>query len=260
MKRLLVIEILAMALISCNGANANKEGVVHPTNAASPRAESPKAEAGTQTVTSKPDSYEGMVLVTEAIFEFRNGKQQRKAQVASFYIDRYEVTVGDFTKFLASSGYRTSAAQEGEGKMFSEVNSQGPDYPVGFVSIRDAKAFCSSSRKRLPTPQEWQLAALGVDGRQWPWGSWSANYANVHPDTSTANVPKSAAAKVGSFPHDKSPSGAFDMGGNMLEWTTEGTMGGSYGGTNDFQNPTALNTNLDDWVGNSGFRCAADAK
>jgi formylglycine-generating enzyme required for sulfatase activity len=257
MKRLLITEILAIALVGCNGANANKQSVPESTRVES--ATPLRVESATHTLTPPRDPPAGMVLVPAASFEFRNDEQKQKAQVSSFYIDRYEVTVGDFNKFLASSGYRTSAAEAGESKMFGEVNSQGPDYPVGFVSVKDAKAYCGSSRKRLPTPQEWQLAALGVDGRQWPWGSWSANYANVHPDTSTANAPKSAAAKVGSFPHDKSPSGAFDMGGNMLEWTTEGTMGGSYGGTIDFQNPRALNKSLDDWVGNTGFRCAADA-
>jgi formylglycine-generating enzyme required for sulfatase activity len=190
-----------------------------------------------------------MLLVPDATFEFRNGEKKQKAQVSSFYIDQYEVSVEDFNKFLASSSYRTSAAQAGEDKMFKEVNSLGPNYPVGFVSMRDAKAFCSSSAKRLPTPQEWQLAALGTDGRLWPWGSWSANSANIH---------TSAASKIGSYPKDKSPFGAFDMGGNKLEWTTEGSMGGSH--VTDFQNPTTLITNVDDWVANSGFRCAADAR
>lgn len=240
MRRLLVAEILTLALVGCSGVNANRERAAHPT----------KVEGGPQTVTSKPaDSPKGMVLIPEATFEFRNGEQKQKAQVSSFYMDRYEVTVGDFNKFLASSGYRTSAAQAGEGEMFKKVNSQGANYPVGFVSGQDAKAYCGSSGKRLPTPQEWQLAALGVDGRQWPWGSWSAK---------TANVNTSAVAQIGSFPNDKSPSGVFDMGGNMLEWTTAGSMGGSY--ATEWQNPTTVIGNLDDWVANTGFRCAADAK
>jgi len=48
------------------------------------------------------------------------------------------------------------------------------------------------------------------------------------------------------------------MGGNMLEWTTAGSMGGSH--ATDWHNPTTLLNNLDDWVANTGFRCAADAK
>jgi formylglycine-generating enzyme required for sulfatase activity len=232
MKRLLVIEILTIALVGCSGANANK-------SAARPRAASPiRIESTPRTVTPKQPPPAGMVLVPDATFEFRNGEQKQRAEVGSFYIDRYEVSLQDFNKFLASSGYRTSAAQAGEAKMFKDVNSQGPKYPVGFMSMRDAKAFCGSSGKRLPTPQEWQLAALGVDGRLWPWGSWSVKTANVH---------TSGVAKIGSFPNDKSPSGAFDMGGNVLEWTTEGSMGGSYVGDTDAQNPTTLIKNLDDW-------------
>lgn len=239
MKRLLVIAILTLALVGCSWVNANNGGTDKPT----------KAEEGTKPATSIPVSREGMVLIPNATFEFRNGEQKQMAQVESFYIDQYEVKVEDFNKFLTSSNYRTSAAKEGEEEMFKKVNSLGANYPVGFVSVADAKAYCSSLGKRIPSPQEWQLAALGVDGRKWPWGSWSDK---------TANVNTSAVAQTGSFPKDKSPYGVFDMGGNMLEWTTQGSIGGSY--VTDSHNPTTLLTNLDDWVANTGFRCAADTK
>jgi formylglycine-generating enzyme required for sulfatase activity len=148
-----------------------------------------------------------------------------------------------------ATGYRPSAFQNKEEKLFNEVNGKGPKYPAGFISWKDATAFCRWKGKRLPTPQEWQLAALGTDGRRWPWGA---------ADPKAGNINTHSVAEVGSHSRDRSPYGIFDMGGNMLEWTTAGTMGGSY--ATDWHNPTPLLNNLDDWVANTGFRCAADAK
>ena|ERR1700730_3907130 len=206
-------------------------------------------ESTSQDLKSKPGSYEGMVLIPQATFVFKDRERSQKVSVHSFYVDQYEVTVDAFMKFLKATSYRTSASQEGEDGLFNKVNSLGIKYPVGFVSLQDATAYCRWSGKRLPTPQEWQLAALGTDGREWPWGVWSAKAANV--DTNTA-------AQVGSFPQDKSPYGVFDMGGNVLEWTPEGSIGGSYVGHD--HSPTNLLKNLNDWVANTGFRCAVDVK
>lgn len=188
------------------------------------------------------------IVIPSATYEFRNGDEVRTVHVARFLIDEYEVTWGDFHKFMEATSYQPSALRHNESDLFRKVNSNGPRFPVGFVSQEDAIAFCGWKHQRLPTPQEWQLAALGSDRRPWPWGAW---------DPKAANIDTHAMAEVGRFPRDKSPFGVFDMGGNMLEWTTAGSMGGSY--VTAWQNPTTLNKNLDDWVENTGFRCAADA-
>jgi len=201
----------------------------------------------TQNVAAKPASYQGMGLIPEATFMFRDGERNQQVHVNSFYLDLYEVTVGEFKAFLAATGYRTSAAEQKEERLFDQTNAAGPDYPVGFVSQRDARAYCEWSGKRLPTPHEWQLAAIGTDGRDWPWGAWVAGAANINTH---------AVAKPGSYPQDKSPYGVFDLGGNLLEWTTQGSLGGSY--ATDWHNPRTLHRNVDDWVANTGFRCAAE--
>ncbi len=192
---------------------------------------------------------EGMVLVPDAKYVFRNGKDRKEVQVKHFHIDKYETTWKEFQDFMKATGYQPSAFKNKEEKSFKEVNSHGPKYPVGFVSWDDARAYAKWKGKRLPTPQEWQLAALGTGGKDWPWGDW---------DPKAANVNTGSVAEVGGFPKDCSPYGAYDMGGNMLEWTTEGTIGGSY--ETDWQSPTTLLNNTDDWVANTGFRCAMDGE
>ncbi len=137
----------------------------------------------------------------------------RTVQVARFRIDKYETTWGDFHKFMLAASYQPSAMRNGEADMFRKVNSKGARFPVGFVSQANASAFCRWEHKRLPTPEEWQLAALG--------------------NRSAAM----AVGRVGRYPRDKSPFGAFDMDGNMLEWTAAGSMGGSGTSTTGWRTP-----------------------
>ena len=47
--------------------------------------------------------------------------------------------------------------------------------PVTFVSLSDARAYCTARGKRLPRTWEWQYAAQGGDGRIYPWGDVDDN-------------------------------------------------------------------------------------
>ncbi len=93
-------------------------------------------------------------------------------------------------------------------------------HPVVDVSWDDALAFTrwlsriSGVQWDLPTEAQWEKAARGADGRQFPWGnSFDAARANTRETGRSGTVP------VGSYPEGASPYGLLDMAGNVWEWT-----------------------------------------
>jgi formylglycine-generating enzyme required for sulfatase activity len=128
----------------------------------------------------------------------------------SFYIDRTEVTNAAFQAYcMTLSGKRPSAC---------ESSVAHPDYPVANVTIGDAMAFAEFAHKRLPTMKEWERAALGVDGRAFPWGNQR--------DPGLANVSDNPTSKSGPVPADSfsegdSPYGVRQMFGNVWEFVND---------------------------------------
>lgn len=102
-------------------------------------------------------------------------------------------------------------------------------HPVVLVSRLDAMAYAAwLSRRtgriwRLPSEEEWEKAARGVDGRRFPWGNaFDAARLNSHDAGPFDTLP------VGRFPAGASPYGVLDMAGQVFEWTsTAGTRGRS---------------------------------
>lgn len=134
-------------------------------------------------------------------------------QVQPFFIDATEVTNAQFQEFLDATGYRPKHPVNflehwSDGKMQASL----ADHPVVYVDLDDARAYARWAGKRLPTEEEWHLAAQGTDGRKWPWG-------NDEPTAERVNLTGDGTLPVRSCPEGRSPYGCFHMSGNVYEWT-----------------------------------------
>jgi|GEM_PF-1544016 len=97
------------------------------------------------------------------------------------------------------------------------------NHPVVNVSWDDAQAFCQWAGVRLPTEQQWEKAARGVDGRAYPWGNQTPSG-----DLCNFNNIVGGTTPVGQYPQGASPYGLLDMAGNVWEWCETAYSQGVY--------------------------------
>lgn len=128
--------------------------------------------------------------------------------VEAFFIDIHETTNTDYKKFI-DAAKRENPYHWPNG----EIPKGKENHPVIYVSWFDAADYCQWAEKRLPTEEEWEKAARGVEGNVYPWGNvWDVGKSNNPYKHSTGTEP------VGSYPEGKSPYGLYDMSGNVWEW------------------------------------------
>jgi formylglycine-generating enzyme required for sulfatase activity len=136
----------------------------------------------------------------------------RKVSLAAFWIDRYEVTNAQYREFVQAR--RVVAPPFWENDQYPEGAAE---QPVTQVRWDQARAFCQWKDKRLPSEAEWEKAARGSDGREFPWGeAFDVTLANTG-----MGGDRKALAPVGSYEGGKSPYGVYDMIGNVWEWVDD---------------------------------------
>lgn len=141
---------------------------------------------------------------------------QHTVKTKAFYIDKYEVTNLQYKKFNDST--KRKSPRHFRNRTFPEGKA---DHPVIYVTWYDAKEYCEWAGKRLPTDVEWEKAARGTDGRTYPWGDeFDIEKANMPLRWAELGKKFGDTTPVGAFEKGKSPYGAYDMTGNVWEWTS----------------------------------------
>ena len=146
-----------------------------------------------------------------------------------FFLGRYEVTNAEYKKFIDAGGYErwslwdpvvvdgATVPFEEAARLFTDRTGrpgpstwEGSDYrpgegelPVGGVSWYEARAYARFSSRELPTAHHWQHA---LANSMFPWLLPASNFAGTGPRAVTAS-------------RAMSHVGAFDMAGNVREWT-----------------------------------------
>ncbi|MDX2136919.1 MAG: SUMF1/EgtB/PvdO family nonheme iron enzyme [Chloroflexota bacterium] len=175
----------------------------------------------------------------------------RHAPLPPYQISKYLVTNAQFQMFIddVQDGYNQREwwtddgwAWKGERNAPDEYDDPAfrpPNHPRIYVRWYEAVAFCNwltwhtapeiwqpirqtwqtlaletiNGLIRLPTEQEWERAARGTDGREYPYpGKFDRQKGNVR------GTGIKATSAVGIFPDSASPCGALDMSGNVCEW------------------------------------------
>lgn len=163
----------------------------------------------------------------------------RTVYVSSFEIDRFEVTVGEYRKCVSSGACGLTPLVTGDRRYLRA------GLPMVNVNYQDAVDYCTWRKKRLPTEAEWEKAARGTKRWRWPWGNHDRKDGHNHgkPDSNTVMLLRGQqlpishkvypafrpdasdgakyAVRPGFMRWSESPYGAYDMAGNVSEWTAD---------------------------------------
>lgn len=175
----------------------------------------------------------------------------RTLRVEAFAIDRLEVTVGLACAVLGDDPRCTG------------------DRARAFANVTHAEAqrLCAARGGRLPTEDEWIVAAMGDRPRRYPWGDTGAVCRRAAWGLAGGPCAEGGTGPdtVGAHPDGRTPTGIHDLAGNVDEWVCRlpGCLPVARGGSWR----TSLATDLRTWLGREtdgsadptiGFRCAYD--
>lgn len=208
------------------------------------------------------------------------GPQHRVTIGAPFALGRYEVTRGQFSRFVSETDYEAEGCRYWDGDSWendTNRNWHNPGYeqtdahPVTCVSWEDAKVYLDWLRKetrddsyRLPSEAEWEYAARAGTTTAYFWGDEADNgcaFANGVDQTAMKDESDWSlmacddgyfgTAPVGSY--SANPFGLHDMSGNLREWVEDRWHENHHGAPSDGSSRVKGNNSARVFRGGSWF-------
>lgn len=136
---------------------------------------------------------QGMVYIPGGMF--LAGADKHPVTLNPYYIDATEVTAGDYCDLMPC-----------------EKPPEDRDLPIVNITIAQARLFAMRVGKRLPTPDEWERAARGVNGNLYPWGdAEDPTLANVADNPSFGGKQLLAVKSFQAYPEYQMVGNAWEM-------------------------------------------------
>jgi formylglycine-generating enzyme required for sulfatase activity len=154
----------------------------------------------------------------------------RVIRVTAFRLDAFEATRGHYARIMATEG-RTPGPSASPGDRLRAASG---------MTRADAERFCAARGGRLPTEDEWIVAAASAVNppRRYPWGdtgavcrrgAWGLAVGPCATEGRGAG-PAAGPDTVGAHPDGDTPLGLHDLAGNVAEWVAAGAAGGGVAG------------------------------
>jgi formylglycine-generating enzyme required for sulfatase activity len=157
-------------------------------------------------------------------------KPAHQVTLSGYWMYKNVVTVAQYRAFCTATSRALPAFPTG----YSWAGKSGwadaalQQHPIVNVSWLDAKAYADWAGVALPTEAQWEYAARGSDGRNYPWGgvATATDPYNGYDAAKCANSSNSSSIgkstwPVCSFPTGASWTGALDMTGNVWQWCAD---------------------------------------
>jgi formylglycine-generating enzyme required for sulfatase activity len=172
-----------------------------------------------------------------------------KVKLEAFWIDKYEVTIGQYANFLKYlEEHPTAEADYNHERQPRHIEHRPPNWDIYYLRAKagkpvhstpidlnspmleatwwDAYAYAKWRGRELPTEAQWEAAARGAEGLVYPWGNdFDATKVNANGDYNAADPGAKGTVDGFNFWNpvdrvkgDKSPFGVIGMAGNVSEW------------------------------------------